>query len=192
MALIPRSRCSRRRCRCRSHGKHKRHPRRIDIPKMTGSARKNDLPVCFHRFTALPEHCSANIEPHHFDEDIDDSDDESNDCDCTNADECGCYGEGKDTSDAGDDASETSYDGPDAGWYYLLEACREDRKEERWYLRRIREDESRKEEEVRAPYEALEKAEKEGRHTPSMRSLADTLFRLRLHSTQYLDLFTPG
>lgn len=87
----------------------------------------------------------------------------------------------EDDDDTDGDESERSYDGSDADYYYELKEEREERKQEKLRGRiaknREREMESAKEEEVRAAYRSLLKAEKELKTIP-IESLAGQGFKL--------------
>lgn len=170
---------------------------------MSSSSRRRELPAWFYRVSALTVFPDAEIYPHYFDEDISDlgeSDDESNDevaeveCDCDSEDECECYAEDEEDIPSPDDGmSERSYDGSDADWYYELKDLREDRKRQLRSLAKQKQDirhyENRKEEEARAAYKALKKAERES-ETLYMGSLAGKTFRL--YSTDHLDHYYPS
>lgn len=166
---------------------------------MSSSARR-ELPGWFYRVTALSLFPDAEIHPHYFDEDISDlsasesgDDVEEVDCDCDNEDQCDCYVDDETTHEFQDDASQKSYQGSDASWYYELKGLRENRKRElqSWAKERqqTRKYESCKEEEVRTAYKALDRVEKES-EIPHMSSLANKSFRL--YSTDYLDQFSPS
>ncbi|KAL1853987.1 hypothetical protein Daus18300_011576 [Diaporthe australafricana] len=104
---------------------------------------------------------------------------EEKDCECGGEDsECDCRFE--DDSDP-DEESERSYEGSDADDYYDLKKEREERKweklQERMEKDRVLELERSKEEEVRAAYKSLRKAEKEHRTIP-VESLASQGFKL--------------
>ncbi|KAL0941985.1 uncharacterized protein CTRU02_204748 [Colletotrichum truncatum] len=96
----------------------------------------------------------------------------------------------EDMSDFDDDMSEESYDGPEAEWYYYLKELREERKDNLREMARkkqaAREYESGKEEEVRAAYEALRKAKREGKK-PHLEPLDGKTFRL--YSTDHVEHF---
>lgn len=166
---------------------------------MSGSTRR-ELPAWFYRVSALSIFPDAEICPHYFDEDISDlsaseSDDDAVevDCACDSEDTCDCFVDDENTHDFQDDASQRSYQGSDASWYYELKDLREDRKRELRSqgkeMQQTRINESCKEEEVRMAYEALDRAEKES-ETLYMSSLANRSFRL--YSTDYLDQFSPS
>lgn len=106
---------------------------------------------------------------------------EEQDCECGGDDpECDCQFEDDSDIDK-DDESERSYDGSDADYYYELKEEREERKQEKLRERKEKEQEREmertKEEEVRAAYRSLNKAEKE-RKTIPVGSLAGQSFKL--------------
>lgn len=108
-------------------------------------------------------------------------DDDDEDCECGGEDsECDRKFEDNDDMD-GDDESERSYDGSDADYYYKLKEECEERKQEKLQERkekeRHRDIEKTKEEEIRAAYRSLNKAEKEGR-TIAVGLLAGQSFKL--------------
>lgn len=104
---------------------------------------------------------------------------ENDECNCTAV---GCW---HDEEVIRDDESERSYDGPDARRYYELKKLRHRRKRERRdiargearTIRRAMARDTEKEEEVRAAYEALKKAKREG-ETLHLESLAYKRFDL--------------
>ncbi|KAK2047280.1 hypothetical protein LZ31DRAFT_551586 [Colletotrichum somersetense] len=178
---------------------------------------KKELPAWFYRVDGLV-YC-GDILPDYFDEDISDLESENvpeNDdasdsdgeywCECGSEDEdCPHQAEEDEVKPENDDNdSERSFDGPEAEWYYKLKRLREDRKQE---LKRLRKEEKRelrsaakekqkaiehdrcKAEEVRAAYEALKKAKREG-ETLHMGSLAGKWFEL--YSADHIEYIWPG
>ncbi|KAK2030803.1 hypothetical protein LX32DRAFT_637862 [Colletotrichum zoysiae] len=173
---------------------------------------KKELPAWFYRVNALTYRSEDEVLPHYFDEDISDleNDDASEDDDASDSDVeywCECDSEDQDCphqaedneemSDHDDKASERSFDGSVADWYYELKSLREDRKRELRSFRKAEakekqkaiEYDSRKVEEVRAAYEALKKAKREG-ETLYMGSLVGKHFQL--YSVDHIEYRWPG
>lgn len=98
-------------------------------------------------------------------------------CHCEGECECGAY----DYDRGGDEMSERSYEGSDAGHYYELKEKREKRKREVLQERKEKKLEwefvRTKEDEVRAAYESLQSHEKKGETVP-VKSLPDQSLQL--------------
>lgn len=183
-----------------------------------------------NKLVGFGEKLEFNVEPHHFDEDISDLECDlewdDRDCECEGKEcehyckceeeeckhDCRCPEAECEHWDGvyDDNASEMSYDGPGVWRYYELKRMRQLQKVERRDTARAeaqmkREaiaDNKEKEDEVRAAYEAIKKAKREG-ETLHLGSLVGKTFRLysALHAeywgtclglSRYIDFYSLG
>ncbi|KAG8163049.1 hypothetical protein KVR01_007527 [Diaporthe batatas] len=161
------------------------HPRASRVEKARRV--RTRLPSWYYRVLSLrwDREPFKKEDPHDFDEDLSELEEQSEQGEdaeslqgrADGAEECECASE-----DSEYEESEKSYDGSDADCYYDWKEQREERKREKLEERKAEEKllelEKSKEEEVRAAYKSLRKAEKKNNTTPVRLSLSDEAFNL--------------